>query len=133
MNLLPLRPITVLCLGLSLHAATPAVASQDHILPMAEMDQHIAKETKVRRDNVAKATAFFALPQVSQTLHAAKLDPKQMQQAVSLLNDSDLSRFVQRSEQARMDIEGGALNNTQLTYIVIALVTALVVTIIFVA
>src|ERR1700752_4229151 len=110
--------MAVLCLGLSLHGATPAVASQDHILPIAEMDQSIIKEAKLRRDNVAKATAFFSLPQVSQTLQTAKFNPKQLQQAVGLLSDAELSRFVQRTEQARLDIEGGALTNQQLTYIV---------------
>ncbi len=53
--------------------------------------------------------------------------------AAAMLSDEELRKLAQRADGVKADIQGGALSNTELTYVVIALVTALVVVIIFVA
>lgn len=119
-----------LCICLSLSAAAPAATRQDHVLPLAEMQSSAAK---LRRKRLDKVSGLLSLPQVRQALSAAKLDVDRIQQAAALLSDAELSRLARDAEKARMDIEGGSLTNQELTYVVIALATALVVTLIFIA
>jgi len=44
-----------------------------------------------------------------------------------------LARLASQTDKVQRDIAAGALTNTQITYIIIALATALLVTLIFVA
>ena len=56
-----------------------------------------------------------------------------MRQVVSLLGDDDLARLAAQTDRVRADLEAGALTNQQLTYIVIALATAVIILVIVVA
>jgi len=49
------------------------------------------------------------------------------------LSDEELARLAARTEKVRKDFAAGALTNQQITYIIIALATALIVVIIVVA
>jgi len=49
------------------------------------------------------------------------------------LPDEELARLAARTEKVRKDFAAGALTNQQITYIIIALATALIVVIIVVA
>lgn len=114
------------CLGLE---AAPA----DHVVPLQEIDKRIAGESAQRRANLGKVESFLAMERVDEVLRNAKLDSQAIRAASAMLSDEELSKLAKRADRVRADIQGGALSNLELTYIVIALVTALVVVIIFVA
>jgi hypothetical protein len=50
-----------------------------------------------------------------------------VEQAIPLLNDEELSRLASRCRQVESDISGGELNNQEMTYIIIALATAVII------
>ncbi|MBS1829933.1 MAG: hypothetical protein JST93_31835 [Acidobacteria bacterium] len=118
--------VLLVCLGLE---AAPA----DHVVPLQEMERRIARETAGRRVNLGKVESFLAMDQVEEVLRTSKLDSQAIRAAAAMLSDEELSKLAQRADGVKADIQGGALSNTELTYVVIALVTALVVVIIFVA
>ena len=123
-------PALLVCLGLQLAGQT---ASSDHVVPLGEMEQRIAGESAQRRANLSKVESFLSMEQVEGVLRNAKLDPQAIRAVASLLSEEELAKLAPRAESVKADIQGGALSNLELTYIVIALVTALVVVIIFVA
>ena len=123
-------PALLVCLGLQLAGQT---ASSDHVVPLGEMERRIAGESAQRRANLGKVESFLAMGKVDEALRNAKLDPQAIRAAASLLSDEELAKLAPRAESVKAEIQGGALSNQELTYIVIALVTALVVVIIFVA
>jgi len=97
------------------------------------MEGRIATQATQRRANLDKVAAFLSMGRVEEAMRSAKLEPNQIRAATGVLSDEELAKLAARTEKVREDIRGGALTNTQLTYAVIALVTALVVVIIFVA
>jgi hypothetical protein len=123
-------PALLICMGLQ---TAVQAAPQDHVVPLREMEQRIAGQTNQRRANLGKVEAFLSTSKVEEVLRSAKLDSQALRSAAQLLSDEELAKLASRADKAKADIQGGALTNLELTYIVIALVTALVVVIIFVA
>ena len=76
---------------------------------------------------------FFGEEAVKKALKTTRIDPEKIQKAVPSLSDEELARLAAQTDKVQRDIAAGALNNTQITYIIIAIATALLVTLIFVA
>jgi len=62
-----------------------------------------------------------------------KLDPAKVSQALAFLNDDELARLAAQSEKIQHDVAAGALTNQQITYILIALGTAVIILVIVAA
>jgi hypothetical protein len=60
-------------------------------------------------------------------LTSSKADLKKVENALPHLNDEELARLAAQTEKVQADLAGGALDNQQITYIVIALAAAVVV------
>jgi hypothetical protein len=63
-------------------------------------------------------------------LQSARIDEGRVRQAVAMLNDEEQSRLAARADRVNRDLAAGTLSNQELTYIVIALATAVVVIVI---
>jgi hypothetical protein len=61
------------------------------------------------------------------------MDQSKVRQAVSFLSDEELARLAARATRIENDFAAGALNNQQITYILIALATAVVILVIVAA
>ncbi|HLW79275.1 MAG TPA: hypothetical protein VKU44_06715 [Terriglobia bacterium] len=110
---------------------TPALRAQDHIVSPADLHQAVRNAAQARKQNIEKVDQFFAQPRVEAALKNAKIDPAQVTKAVPYLADDDLARLASRTDKVQRDIAAGSLTNEQLTYIIIALVTAVIIIIIF--
>jgi hypothetical protein len=81
----------------------------------------------MRDSNRKEVVEFFATPQVRKALKASNLDLQKVETAVSFLSDDELAKLAMQSREMQRDVAAGALNNQQITYILIALVTAVIV------
>lgn len=109
-------------------ATVPAVttyAAESHVVPLSELNQRAVAAAEQRKRNLAELDRFFSSG--SAALKAAGIDGTQVRQAAAMLNDDELSRMAAQARKARTDFAAGALSNQQITYILIALGTALVV------
>ncbi len=111
---------------------TPSMVTwaQTHVVPLSELRERAVQAADGRQAKLARLNRFFSEGQVQQALHSAKLDGTQVRQAVALLSDEELGRMVSRSDKIQSDLAAGALTNQELTYIVIALATAVIVLVI---
>jgi len=115
-------------LAASLLAAVPGVLKADaHLAPSSELHQSIVEAQRTREANRKEVVEFFATPQVRKTLKASNLDLRKVETAVSFLSDDELAKLAMQSREMQRDLAAGALNNQQITYILIALVTAVIV------
>ncbi len=121
---------------LILSAAVPlasTLAAEDHVVPAAELHQQLLSGAQARKTNLAKSQSFFSLAPVQGALQAGKLDGGQVKKAVALLSDEELARLASYTDELQTDVQGGALSNQELTYIVIALGTAVLILVIVAA
>jgi Flp pilus assembly protein TadB len=102
-------------------------AAQEHVVSSAELEQATVAASRSRQQNISKVEKFFASKHAEAALKSAHLDPVQVSKAVPTLSDQELARLASRVDKAQKDFAAGALTNQQITYILIALATAVVV------
>ena len=127
-----LLPITLI---LSTLAALPLMSqtASDHIVPAPDLRQAVRAAAQARQDHLAKLDNFFASEPARQAFETVKLDPAKVSQALALLSDDELARLAAQSEKIQHDIAAGSLTNQQITYILIALGTAVIILVIVAA
>jgi hypothetical protein len=110
-------------LPIALFMSAGLSVAQEHVVPISELRGQMADTAQTRQSNIAK---------IDNLLMAAKA-PTSLRGAINLLNDDELARLAARAEKAQGDVTAGALSNQELTYIVIALATAVIVIVIVLA
>src|SRR5262249_23150246 len=105
-------------------------AAETHVVPLTELHARAVSASDGRLSDLAKLDQFFSTDAARQALHAVKLDGAQIHQAAALLSGEELARLASRADKIQSDLSAGALSNQKLTYIVIALGTAVLILVI---
>ena len=113
--------------------ANPLPAADVHAVKPSDLHQAIQDASHARESNLESVRGFFAAEPAAQALKKAQVDPVKIGQAASLLDDQELARLASQTAKIQQDFTVGALNNQQLTYIIIALATAVIILVIVAA
>jgi hypothetical protein len=103
------------------------VYAQAPVVTRGELKQAIVNSAKTRKENLDQVRGFFSSDVARKALTLTNLDPDRVQKAVSTLNADELAKLAAQTRQVESDFAAGALNNQQITYILIALATAVIV------
>lgn len=114
-------------------ACPPDVLAQQHVVATADLQKEVASASQTRQKNEAQVEQFFSSAQAQQALKSAHMDLQQVQKAVRSLDDEELARLAAQTRKAQNDFAAGALSNQDMTYIIIALATAIIIIVIVVA
>ena len=127
--------LLLITLILSTLAALPLMSqiTSDHIVPAPDLHQAVRAAAQTRQDHLTKLDKFFATEPARKAFETVKLDPAKVSQALALLSDDELARLSAQSEKIQHDIAAGSLTNQQITYILIALATAVIILVIVAA
>jgi len=113
-------------------AAAPLPAAE-HLVPSTDVRQQLTDREESRSRNVEQLTEFFQSPAASKALANAGMDAAEVSNAVASLDNDSLENLAARAADAQNSLSAGALNNQQLTYIIIALGTAVLILVILAA
>ena len=106
----------------------PRIASaQGPVVSQDELKQALLNASRTRKENLDQVRRFFSSDQSRETFKTAHVDSERVQKAVSSLDDNELAKLADQTRHIQGDFAAGALTNQQLTYIVIALATAVIV------
>jgi hypothetical protein len=108
-------------------------AAETHVVTLDELHQRSVEATQQRQRDIEELNQFFSSETVAKALHTGKLDGTRLRQAVPLLNNEELSRLAVKARQVQSNFAAGALSNQDLTYVVIALATAVLILVIVAA
>jgi len=117
--------------GLCVLLASPAI-SAEHLVTDAALEQAVVDQSEARDSRVDKVQQALSDPRAENAIETLGFEPQQVREAVAQLDDETLAELAVRAEAA-LDPSGAALNNQQITYILIALVTAVVILVIVAA
>jgi hypothetical protein len=127
-----LTPLLVYTLSMTL--LTPiGLRADDHLVPSAELRQKLSDQAQTRADELAKVNEFFSSGASRKALRKAGIDEQKVSRAVALLSNDELARLSAETAKTQKDFRAGALTNEHLTYIVIALATAVIILVIVAA
>jgi len=135
MNSLFARTLDVLfALLLAAVLAIPQDAfAQSHVVSAADLQKDVVAASRAREVNLAKVEKFFSSDVAQKALKSAHMDSREVQSAVRVLSDQELARLAARADKSQRDFAAGALTNQEITYIIIALATAVLIIVIVVA
>ena len=102
------------------------VAAQAPVSP-SELREAVAAAAATRQKNLDDVRSFFSSEPARAALKSGQVDYQKVEKAVATLSPEELARLALRTNQIQKDFAAGALTNQQLTYIVIALGTAVLV------
>src|SRR4051812_6966637 len=103
------------------------VAAQTPVVSSSELRQAIETVTQTREKNLEDVRSFFSSDQARAALKTGKIDYQKVDKAVATLSPEELARLAAKTNQIQKDFAAGALDNQQITYILIALATAVIV------
>ncbi|HLV00865.1 MAG TPA: hypothetical protein VKZ59_06340 [Acidobacteriota bacterium] len=108
----------------------PCLLAQSQVVAPQELRQAVIDSAKARRQKIERIQGFFSSEPVRKAMASADLNLQYVQNAVPFLSAKELGQLEARVNQIEEDIVGGALTNQEITYILIALATAVIVLII---
>ena len=114
----------------AIFAVMSALAQESHVVPLTELHRDVAASTASRQANLEKIGRLFSSETAQQALRAVKIDGNQVTAALPLLGDEELAQLASRADRAQADFAAGALTNQEITYILIALATAVIILVI---
>jgi hypothetical protein len=122
-----ITPKSTIALCLSVLFFAPSIRADQHLVPLADLHQKAVEKSQNRDANLKKLQSVLEIEPARKAISASGMDVAGLRQAAALLSDDELARLGARAEQASNDFAAGALSNQQITYILIALATAVIV------
>jgi hypothetical protein len=116
-----------------LFSGLPQAFAQDHVVSSQAIQQELLNSAAKRDQNANTLNAFFGSESSQKALKNSGMSSEQVRKAVSQLNDNELAQLAGKANKAQQDFAAGSLTNQQLTYIIIALATAVIILVIVVA
>jgi hypothetical protein len=103
------------------------VRGEDHVVSPSELDQTLLHSAKNRQANLEKIQQFFSSELSRKALAPGHGELNKVQKALPQLSDEELARLAAQTQKVEADIAAGALTNQEITYILIALATAVII------
>lgn len=125
-----LYTIMIPVLAAALGIPSNLIAS-DHVVSLVEIQKKIMAQARERQENSRRVRDFFASEPAARALESVPAVRDEIQRAVAHLDDQELARLATKVGKVQDDFVAGALTNQQLTYIIIALATAVIILVIF--
>ena len=123
------KPLAILLMVTfaSLAAPVQRLLADEHAVSAADLHQVLVDSVKTRQANAETVQKFFTSEVVEKTLGHQIVNAAKVEKAIPLLSDEELSRLASQCRQVESDISAGSLTNQQITYILIALATAVII------
>ena len=106
---------------------TATAQSGQHIVSTTDLQKDVVAAAAARQANKAKVEAFLSSPRARRALKKVGMSYSVVQSAIPQLSPDELASLAARADQAQQEFQAGTLTNQQITYIIIALATAVVV------
>ena len=107
--------------------------ADEHAVTAADLHQALVDSATTRQTNAETVQKFFKSEVVQKTLGHQIVNAAKVEKAIPLLNDEELGRLAAQCQQVESDISAGELNNQEMTYILIALATAVIILVLVIA
>ncbi len=104
--------------------------ADEHVVSTAELARALVTQAQQRQQNLNLVRQFFTSDTATKALQRLPGVRGEIEKAVSNLDDQELARLSAKIDKTQRDFAAGALTNQQLTYIVIALATAVIILVI---
>lgn len=108
----------ILTMVFQVSAPLPA---QSHVVSPADLQKELVTASQARQHNLDTVKQFLSTPTAAKAMKSAQIDPRQVQTAVSTLDDHELAQIAARADKAQADFAAGSLSERDLLWIIVAI------------
>lgn len=101
--------------------------AQSHVVSLAELQSAAVASTQARQKNVETIRQFVSSPIAEKALRSAHINVQQVKDAVSRLNDSELTQLAARASRAQADFAAGKLSDRDLIIILVCIAALILI------
>ena len=127
-----IESLPLICIAV-LVALQPGLAAGDHVVKPADLQKAIEQSARSRQESLASVRQFLTIEPAARVLSSTGTEYRKVERALAQLDDEELARLAARADKVRRDFEAGSLTNQEITYIIIALATAVLILVIVAA
>jgi hypothetical protein len=106
---------------LTLFIVPTNLLAQSHVVSPADMQKQVFEASHVREHNLQAVQNFLSTPTAQKALKSSHIDPRQVRNAVSTLDDQDLAQLAARADKAQADFAAGNLTDRDLILIILGI------------
>jgi protein-disulfide isomerase len=101
-------------------AGPQTILAQNHVVPPGQIQNDVAASSEARQHNQQEVREFLSTKEAQRAMQSAKIDPQQVTNAISQLNDAELASLAARSAKTQKDFAAGTIDNHDLLLILVA-------------
>ena len=113
------------CFLLTLCATS--VLAQTHVVSQVDIHKELVNAAQTRQKNLQKVERLFSSGEALKALESARMNPEQVNAAISTLNDDELARLASRADKLDQDFAAGRLNNRDLLIIIVGIAALILI------
>lgn len=98
-----------------------------HVVSPSDMQQAAVQVSTVRQQNMEQVRQFFSSEKADKALRSAHMNPEQVKNAVSTLDDADLAQLASRAQKTQADFAAGTLSDRDLIIILVAIAALILI------
>ena len=98
-----------------------------HLVSPSDLQRTAVQASSLRQQNAEQVRQFFSSPKAEQALRSAHMNPEQVKNAVSTLDDAELARLASRTQKAQADFAAGSLSDRDLIIILVAVAVLILI------
>lgn len=108
-------------------AAPQSMVAQSHVVSPGDIQNDVSNASAARGQNQKQVEKFLSSQEAQRAMKSAKIDPQQVTNAVSQLNDAELASLAARSARAQKDFAAGNIDNHDLLLILVGLAALILI------
>jgi hypothetical protein len=101
--------------------------SAAHLVSPSDLQQAAVQASTVRQQNVEQVRQFFSSEKAEKTLRSAHMNPEQVKNAVSTLDDAEMAQLASRVQKTQADFAAGTLSDRDLIIILVAIAALILI------
>lgn len=99
----------------------------DHLVPPSALQQAAVNASRARQQNVETLQKFLSSTEAQKALESARVNPQEVNKAVSGLSDQELAQLAQRANKAQSDFAAGNIDDRDLLIILVAIAVLILI------
>lgn len=98
-----------------------------HLVSPSELQKATVGASTARQQNAEHVRQFFSSEKAEKALRSAHMNPEQVKNAVSTLDDAELAQLASRVNKAQADFAAGSLSDRDLIVILVAVAVLILI------
>jgi hypothetical protein len=116
-----------LCFLITVFVFPSSLLAQSHVVSQADIHKELINATQTRQKNLQKVERLMTSDEALKALESARMNPEQVNAAISTLSDAELARLAARADKLDQDFAAGKLSDRDLLFIVLGIAALILI------